>query len=139
MKTLLLEIAGERSLDHLLGMIVSRVAAMSHMALCRIWLIEDGDICDVCHLRDECPDKTHCLHLVASAGQSVVDTSLKWDGLDGQFRRFPIGVRKVGHVAATGDAVVVWDLAKDMKWAALKRKFPFSTTTLYMEWFLIRD
>ena len=118
MKTLLLEIAGERSLDRLLRMIVAQVAAMSHRALCRIWLIEDGDICDVCHLRKECPDQRRCLHLVASAGQSIVDASAKWDGLDGQFRRFPIGVRKVGHVAATGDAVVVWDLAKDMTWVA---------------------
>ena len=118
LKALLLDLTAERSLDGLLQLIVTRVAAMSHVAMCRIWLIEDGDICDTCPLRAECPDQTRCLHLVASAGQSIVDESIQWDRLDGGFRRFPLGVRKVGHVAVTGDAVVVWDTAKDMKWVA---------------------
>jgi transcriptional regulator with GAF, ATPase, and Fis domain len=118
LKELLLEVAGERSLQGLLQLIVTRVAAMPHVALTRIWLIEPGDICDSCMLRDECRDRTRCLHLVASAGQSIVDESVRWNRLNGQFRRFPIGVRKVGHVAATGDAVVVWDTAKDVQWVA---------------------
>ena len=118
LKALLLDLTAERSLDGLLQLIVIRVAAMSHVAMCRIWLIDDGDICDTCPLRAECPDQTRCLHLVASAGQSIIDESIRWDRLDGGFRRFPLGVRKVGHVAATGDAVVVWDTAKDMKWVA---------------------
>ena len=118
LKSLLLEVAGERSLDGLLKLIVTRVAALPHVAMTRIWLIEDGDICESCPLREECRDRTRCLHLVASAGQSVADMSVQWNRLDGRFRRFPLGVRKVGHVAATGDAVVVWDTAKDMQWVA---------------------
>ena len=118
LKELLLEVAAERSLQGLLQLIVTRVAAMAHVAMARIWLIDPGDICDACALRDECRDRTRCLHLVASAGQSILDESIRWDRLDGAFRRFPIGVRKVGHVAATGDAVVVWDTAKDMQWVA---------------------
>ncbi len=120
LKALLLELAGERSLDGLLHLIVGRVAAMSHVALCRVWLIERGDICQTCPLRGECPDQTRCLHLVASAGRSVVDESLSWDGLDGRFRRFPLGVRKIGRVATTADALVVWDTTKDNKWVVDK-------------------
>ncbi len=120
LKALLLELAGERSLDGLLHLIVGRVAAMSHVALCRVWLIERGDICQTCPLRGECPDQTRCLHLVASAGQSVVDESVTWNGLDGRFRRFPLGVRKIGRVATTADALVVWDTAKDNKWVVDK-------------------
>ena len=120
LKALLLELAGERSLDGLLHLIVGRVAAMSHVALCRVWLIERGDICQTCPLRGECPDQTRCLHLVASAGRSVVDESVAWDGLDGRFRRFPLGVRKIGRVATTADALVVWDTAKDNKWVVDK-------------------
>lgn len=118
LKSLLLEIAGEQSLDALLQMIVERVAAMPHVAMSRIWLIEEGDICDRCFLRMECRDQSRCLHLVASAGRSIMDDAVTWDNLDGQFSRFPIGVRKVGHAAATGDAVIVWDTAKDLKWVA---------------------
>jgi len=116
LKALLLDLTAERSLDGLLQLIVTRVAAMSHVAMCRIWLIDDGDICSTCPLRADCPDQTRCLHLVASAGQSIVNESIRWDRLDGRFRRFPLGVRKVGHVAVSGDAVVVWDTNKDMKW-----------------------
>lgn len=118
LEELLLEIAAERSLEGLLQLIVTRVAAMPHVAMSRIWLIESGDICSVCDLRDECADRTRCLHLAASAGRSVVDDTVEWNRLDGRFRRFPIGVRKVGHVAATGDAVVVWDTTKDTRWVA---------------------
>ena len=118
LKSLLLEIASEQSLDALLQMIVQRVAAMPHVAMARIWLMEEGDICDRCFLQKECRDQSRCLHLVASAGQSTVDETATWDNLDGQFRRFPLGVRKVGHAAATGDAVIVWDTAKDLKWVA---------------------
>ncbi|MGB0715348.1 MAG: sigma 54-interacting transcriptional regulator [Phycisphaerae bacterium] len=118
LKELMLEIAGERSLDGLLQLIVGRVAAMRHVAMCRIWLIKDGDICDSCFLKADCRDRRRCLHLVASAGYSNDDNAVAWDGLDGRFRRFPLGERKVGHVAATGDAVVVWDTTKEMKWVA---------------------
>jgi len=118
LKSLLLDVAGERSLDGLLEMIVRRVAAIEHVAMCRVWLIDQGDICQTCPLKDECPDQSRCLHLVASAGQSVVDESIRWDRLDGRFRRFPLGVRKIGRVATSGEAIVVWDTAKDMKWIA---------------------
>ena len=117
-QALLLDLTAERSLDGLLKLIVTRVSMMSHVAMCRIWLIDQGDICQVCPFRAECPDQSRCLHLVASAGQSALDESEHWERLDGRFRRFPLGVRKVGHVAATGDAIVVWDTAKDMKWVA---------------------
>ncbi len=118
-KALLLEIATERSLADLLELIVRRVAAMDSVAMCRIWLIEPGDICHTCHFRSECRDQTRCLHLVASAGQSTVDPSLQWRQLDGRFQRFPIGIRKIGHVAATGEAVNIRDTRRDMKWVAV--------------------
>lgn len=118
LKSLLLDVAGERSLEELLGMIVRRVAAMPHVALCRIWLIEPGDICGACPLRAECPDQARCLHLVASAGQSLAKKVPRWDRLSGRFRRFPLGVRKIGRVASTGEAIVVPDTFKDMQWIA---------------------
>ncbi|MFQ5990903.1 MAG: sigma 54-interacting transcriptional regulator, partial [Nitrospiraceae bacterium] len=66
----------------------------------------------------ECPDQTVCLHLVASAGRSVVQSEPEWSGVDGAFRRFPVGVRKVGRIASTGEQVVVKDIAQDQTWIA---------------------
>jgi transcriptional regulator with GAF, ATPase, and Fis domain len=61
--------------------------------LARVWLVGPGDQCATCPMRDECFDRTRCLHLVASAGANT--------RVDGPFRRFPIGARRVGQVAST--------------------------------------
>ncbi len=117
LKTLLLDLAQERSLEALLRLIADKLADRSHVALARIWLVEPGDICSSCRMRDECPDQTSCLHLVASAGSSAV-TDEEWTRLDGHFSRFPLGVRKVGQVGATGQALTLTDAASDSHWFA---------------------
>jgi transcriptional regulator with GAF, ATPase, and Fis domain len=66
-------------------------------------------------MRDECADQTRCLHLVASAGQSA-DGSEDWSRLSGEFRRIPLGARKVGHVGATGSPVLLRDLSAERRW-----------------------
>ena len=116
-KCVLLDMAQQRTLVALLELIVSSLRDLDDVALARIWLVDRGDICDRCHVRRECPDQTKCLHLVASAGKSV-DDAPQWEGLDGKFRRFPIGVRKVGHIAEHGEAVEVADVDVGSHWIA---------------------
>jgi len=111
LKRLLLDMSQERQLSRVLRLIVDRLAGQSDVALARIWLVGPGDLCEGCHLRDECMDQTSCLHLVASAGASRLNGA-EWNQLDGSFRRFPIGVRKVGRIAATGQALEVPDIAE---------------------------
>ncbi|MEO6203600.1 MAG: hypothetical protein ABIP82_10360, partial [Nitrospirales bacterium] len=77
LKCLLLDIAQQRSLNDLLWLIVRRLADRS-VVLARIWLIRPGDICSTCRFREECPDQTRCLHLVASAGRSSVEDKTEW-------------------------------------------------------------
>lgn len=60
--------------------------------LARIWTVGPGDSCDTCPMRPECPDQRSCLHLVVSVGLTT--------RLDGPFRRFPIGARRVGRVVS---------------------------------------
>ncbi|MGH0031647.1 MAG: sigma 54-interacting transcriptional regulator [Myxococcota bacterium] len=115
---LLLELARERALDPLLHLVVQRLTDHADVALARIWLIRPGDICPECPLRDECPQQVPCLHLVASAGHPRADTGSDWSRIDGDFRRFPIGQRKVGSVADTTEAVCVEDARKDSRWIA---------------------
>ena len=66
--------------------------------LVRIWTIGPGDSCTTCPMRPECPDQRECLHLTVSVGIT--------GRLDGPFRRFPIGARRVGRVAVERRAYV---------------------------------
>ena len=117
-RRLLLAMAQQRSVNDVLGLVVDRLASMDGIALARIWLAEPGDICADCRFRAECPDKTVCLHLVASAGQSIDAAASPWTKIDGDFRRFPFGVRKVGRIAATAEPVEVPNIEDDEGWIA---------------------
>jgi transcriptional regulator with GAF, ATPase, and Fis domain len=108
-KGLLLEMAQERSVDSLLELIVRRLAEQHHVALARIWLIKAQDNCPTCFLSEDCPDMSACLHLVASAGRPLADTSADWSLIDDDFRRIPLGLRKVGRIAVTGEPVEIID------------------------------
>jgi transcriptional regulator with GAF, ATPase, and Fis domain len=117
-KSLLLEIAQQKSLNDLLWLIVRQLADQPAVALVRVWLMEKGDICSTCFMKNDCPDQTRCLHLVASAGHPASDPRKEWSRLDGEFRRFPIGVRKVGQIAKTGQAIVIKEIEKGSRWMA---------------------
>jgi formate hydrogenlyase transcriptional activator len=117
LRELMLAMAGERSLDDLLGLITTQLAALPTVALARIWLIEAGDICIRCPMAHECPDRSRCLHLVASAGRPLSSAD-NWSRLDGQFRRFPLGVRKIGHIATSNRHITVTDVRTDAQWIA---------------------
>jgi len=117
-QSLLLEMGEQRATSALFRLIVDRLFHFDEVSLVRIWLVKEGDICSSCPMADECQRNDKCLHLVASAGRSVCDDSLDWGRLDGKFSRFPMGVRKVGHIAATGEPVVVESIPIDSKWIA---------------------
>ena len=118
LQSVLLEMGQQRTLDGVLRVVVDRLAEEGHIALARIWLLRPGDSCSMCPMRGECPDQTRCLHLAASAGRSRREDVDPWTRVDGDFRRMPIGVRKVGRVAATGECMSVMDIEKDAKWIA---------------------
>ncbi|GAB7023824.1 sigma-54-dependent Fis family transcriptional regulator [Salidesulfovibrio brasiliensis] len=117
-QSLLLAMSEQRSTQALFSLVVDRLSAFEEVALVRIWLVKEGDICSSCLMADECPSRELCLHLVASAGRSSRDGSAEWNRLDGKFKRFPMGVRKVGHIAATGQPVVVESIPDDSQWIA---------------------
>ena len=113
----LLEMGQERSVGALLQLVVKRLAAQQHVALARIWIQRPGDICGECRFSSECPNKEVCLHLAASCGNPT-DDSEDWDRIDGSFRRIPLGVRKVGHVALTKEPIEVRDVGRGSRWIA---------------------
>jgi transcriptional regulator with GAF, ATPase, and Fis domain len=94
--------------DSVLKMIVEGLVEKAGIALARIWLIGPGDICATCPMGGECPSRVRCLHLAASAGHSQVDRT-EWTGIEGVFRRIPLGVRKIGLVGASGNSFLIED------------------------------
>src|SRR5271170_7132171 len=93
-KRLLLDMAREHVLPDLLRLVVDRIAESPRVALARIWLVRRSEDCTGCRMAAECPDRSLCLHLVASNGRSTIDPTVEWTRIDGYFRRFPLGVRK---------------------------------------------
>jgi transcriptional regulator with GAF, ATPase, and Fis domain len=108
---LLLDMAREHALPELLRMVVARLTESPRVALARIWLVQRSEDCTGCPMLAECPDRSACLHLVASNGRSLADPDVAWTGLEGSFRRFPLGVRKIGQVASTGEPLELPDLS----------------------------
>jgi transcriptional regulator with GAF, ATPase, and Fis domain len=107
-------------LQETLSSIVSQVSSYGDIALVRIWLIDKGDICDICVMRPDCPSQEKCLHLTASVGNSL-DGEKIWQKTDGQFKRFPIGIRKIGLTAQSAEPLLLKHLDKnDVDWIVKK-------------------
>lgn len=117
-RKLLLELAQHHSVEVVLKIAVDTLAAVSSVAMVRVWLIEPGDLCANCKDSRQCPDKSRCLHLKASAGKSIVGPTV-WDNVLGSsFSRFPIGIRKVGQIAQSGKPIELLEIKADEKWVA---------------------
>ena len=102
----MVSMARERELSDLLDAIVLGLAESEEIVLARIWLKQMGDLCETCAMRSDCPDQSHCLHLVASAGNPR-DEGSDYRRTEGSFRRIPLGGhRKVGRVGDRRAAVV---------------------------------
>ncbi|MCA8963268.1 MAG: sigma 54-interacting transcriptional regulator [Planctomycetes bacterium] len=115
-------VAQSLALPEVLRAIVGGIADCRHVALTRIWLFGPGDLCASCRFAEECVDRSRCLHLVASAG-NVDGATFDAGNLHGAFRRFPIGVRKIGKVAASGEPMLLADVRGDEDWIADKPWF----------------
>ncbi len=65
-------------------------------------------------MRNECPDQSRCLHLVASAANSAAGRDFSI--LEAKFRRIPVGVRKIGKIAESAQPLIVADLTGNEEW-----------------------
>src|SRR5947209_13181611 len=104
--------AQEQALPEVLRLIASRLGDSPRVALVRIWLAQPTADCTDCPTIEQCQDQSRCLYLVASDGRSAVRPFPEWTRLDGAFRRFPFGARKVGQIAASGEPIEAPDLGE---------------------------
>ena len=119
-KGLLIELAEQLHVEEILKLATQQLSEGPSVALVRVWLIQPplAADCTHCKFAAECFQRNRCLHLVASAGRSLHVNSDRWDRLDGTFRRFPIGVRKVGQIAETGKSLEVSEIGNNQSWVA---------------------
>src|SRR5262245_13552191 len=94
------------------GSLPAALATSPRVALVRIWLAQPTADCTDCPTAEQCRGQSRCLYLVASGGRSTVPPFPEWARLDGAFRRFPFGARKVGQIAAHGEPIEVPDLGE---------------------------
>lgn len=93
--------------------------------LARAWIVGPGDSCASCAMAPDCPERRRCLHLVASAGSTL--------RIDGPFRRFPFGARRVGQVASTREPYVTHEALEtlaDAAWLSAHRVSGFGAWPL---------
>ena len=78
LKTLLLEMAQEHAVAPLLEMIVRQLDRRAHIALARIWLLQEGG-CPCPAGTPACDDKAQCLHflLILTLGANGISFFLK--------------------------------------------------------------
>ncbi|MGE0044008.1 MAG: GAF domain-containing protein [Vicinamibacterales bacterium] len=110
----MLQMAHERQAGAIPRLLVDGIAADAGVVLVRLWLLGRGDVCATCRMAGECGNRETCLHLVASAGNPSGGGA--YARLDGDFRRFPLGRRKIGEVAATATPILVRHLRGDEAW-----------------------
>ena len=117
LQSISLAVAQARDVETVLKMIVGGLVEKASCTLARIWLTAPGDICQRCALRAECPDQTQCLHLVASMAKPTSKASGEaWYQMDGDFQRFPLNVRIIGRIGATGRSEHRSDTTADEEW-----------------------
>ena len=92
------QLFGCKPLHEKLQLICEGIVSIFTADFVRVWLIRDADLCNGCpHAAVQqgptaCRERSHCLHLVASAG--------RYTHLDGEHRRIPLGFYKIGIIAA---------------------------------------
>lgn len=109
--------ARQRGLRDVLQTITGGIAQCPNTVLTRIWLIEPDARCGVCGNQGEASGNVRSLHLVASAGVPH-GSQADYSRLDGAFHRFPMGERKIGRVATTGEPLWLAGLRGDEEWIA---------------------
>jgi signal transduction histidine kinase len=86
-----LQMTAKLQLEDVLATITQGLVQEFHAAFARLWLLGPGDLCTACYQAAACANRARCLHLKASAGL--------YTNLNGTFRRVPLGVAKIGHIA----------------------------------------
>lgn len=127
-------INGKRPLGETLDTIVSQLCGKDFIALARIWLMESA--LEEALSNNELEERSLYLQLKASQGVNLKGKTI-WTNKNGQFSHIPVGSRKVGYVAKTGESVLLngieiqssaWIV--DKEWVAREKIIAFAAHPL---------
>src|SRR5262245_38095567 len=129
-----LQMASSLDLQEVLATITQGLVDELDGAFARIWLLGPGDLCTDCYKAADCTNRDRCLHLEASAGL--------YTNLNGEYRRIPLGVLKIGQIAqgfgsmCTND-VLGDDLLPNKQWMQDNGLRSFAGYPLKFRWELL--
>jgi transcriptional regulator with GAF, ATPase, and Fis domain len=118
LQKIMLAIVDVRPVAETLRLIAGALADQPGVLLARIWLNQPGDLCDRCALRTFCPSQERCLHLAASRAAAELPNRPNLEDLNGPFRRFPLGLRVIGRVGASGESAWLREINGAAQWLA---------------------
>lgn len=102
LQSIMLAITQVQAVETVLKMVVEGLNEQPEIALARIWLISADDA---------------QLRLVASVGKPS-DAREDWSRLDGEFSRFRLNEKKIGHIGATGESILLKETSESTDWIA---------------------
>ncbi len=102
-----------------LGHIIEAIMSNEHVALARIWFLDEDKNCPECEAQGD----SIALHMRASGGRPLAP-SADWNRIIGSYHRVELSSgRKLAQMARTGDSVLIPDIqgihdaAMDLDWA----------------------
>jgi transcriptional regulator with GAF, ATPase, and Fis domain len=105
----ILSIAQAEDPPSVLGQIIKAIMTNEHVALARIWFLDQDRSCPVCGRAGE----EMALHMRASGGRAR-EAGADWSRIAGSHHRVPLhSERKLSHMARTGEPVLISDIAGD--------------------------
>lgn len=118
LRTFLIRMTEERSAAALPDMVVRQMASRPHVAMARVWLLRQGDLCTECEYAPVCTDRSSCLHLVASAGRPIKKPAEEWASLNGWDRRVSLTCPGSGEAVRTGIPLIIPHIDRNPEWMA---------------------
>jgi transcriptional regulator with GAF, ATPase, and Fis domain len=103
----ILSIAQAEGPSSVLGQIIAAIMANEHVAMARIWFLDQDGGCPACHRSGE----ETALHMRASGGRPI-EPGADWNRIDGSHHRVALDAElKLAHMARTGAPVLIPDIA----------------------------
>lgn len=113
----MLSIVQAQPLEPILRQIVDGVAEAGDVALARLWVFENDRECLICSGHSPGNGSEGSLHLLASAGNSLV-TGEQYVAVTGKAHRIELGERKIGRIAQNREALLIPNVTPADDWVA---------------------
>jgi transcriptional regulator with GAF, ATPase, and Fis domain len=111
----ILSIAQAQGPTSVLGQIIKTIMANEHVALARIWFLDQDRNCPVCRAPGGGDSEETVLHLRASDGRPL-ETGADWSRINGSHHRVPLdSEKKLAEMVRSGKSVLIPDIASDQE------------------------